>query len=396
MMNSFEKNVLNELLDAYERSKLSKEGTKVRRNIRLTTKSDCLKSYTLIDSYRYVDDNDAVLRKLEGMHFIKTEYENDSFKSLTLNLEMVDSIYLYLGRKKPSEELDKIKEVISLYHFDNFMEDFLSYVRETMDKKFDYPKKYFSDAKELNLLLKAFKGIFELNEEMKKRDFSVKYLYDSKAFEKIENKVIKIIQDFDNAAGDLENEDVLASYNIVKNSTYAIVKHGLVLKLKNQVISLDDLDYEFSLSDEMIKNLEIIEVKAKKVLTIENLTSFYQCNENDCILIYLGGFHNHTKQNLLKKIYGKAPTLSYSHFSDIDAGGFLIYRKLVDKTGIPFHPYKMSIEELKENEEKLKTLTNNDIKRLQELLSNPDFSIFHETIEYMLKNNCKLEQEALD
>ncbi len=395
-MNSFEKNVLNELLDAYERSKLSREGTKIRRNIRLTTRNDCLKSYTLIDSYRYVDDNDAVLRKLEGMHFIKTEYENDSFKSLTLNLEMVDSIYFYLGRKKPSEELDKIKEVISLYHFDNFMEDFLSYVRETMDKKFDYPKKYFSDAKELNLLLKAFKGIFELNEEMKKRDFSVKYLSDSKAFEKVENKVIKIIQDFDNAAGDLENEDVLASYNIVKNSTYALVKHGLVLKLKNQVISLDDLGYEFSLSDEMIKNLEIIEVKAKKVLTIENLTSFYQCDEKDCILIYLGGFHNHTKQNLLKKIYEKAPILSYSHFSDIDAGGFLIYRNLVDKTGIPFHPYKMSIEELKENKEKLKTLTNNDIKRLQELLSNPDFSIFHDTIEYMLKNNCKLEQEALD
>ncbi len=395
-MNSFEKNVLNELLDAYERSKLSREGTKIRRNIRLTTRNDCLKSYTLIDSYRYVDDNDAVLRKLEGMHFIKTEYENDSFKSLTLNLEMVDSIYLYLGRKKPSEELDKIKEVISLYHFDNFMEDFLSYVRETMDKKFDYPKKYFSDAKELNLLLKAFKGIFELNEEMKKRDFSVKYLSDSKAFEKIENKVIKIIQDFDNAAGDLENEDVLASYNIVKNSNYALVKHGLVLKLKNQVISLDDLGYEFSLSDEMIKNLEIIEVKAKKVLTIENLTSFYQCDEKDCILIYLGGFHNHTKQNLLKKIYEKAPILSYSHFSDIDAGGFLIYRNLVDKTGIPFHPYKMSIEELKENKEKLKTLTNNDVKRLQELLSNPDFSLFHDTIEYMLKNNCKLEQEALD
>ncbi len=85
-MNSFEKNVLNELLDAYERSKLSKEGTKVRRDIRFTTKNDCLKSYTLIDSYRFVDDNDAILRKLEGMHFIKTVYENHSFKSRTLNL----------------------------------------------------------------------------------------------------------------------------------------------------------------------------------------------------------------------------------------------------------------------------------------------------------------------
>ncbi len=394
-MNSFEKNILNDLLDAYERSKLSKEGTKVRRDIRFTTKNDCLKSYTLIDSYRFVDDNDAILRKLEGMHFIKTVYENDSFKSLTLNLEEVDSIYHYLGRKKPSEELDKIRKVLSSYHFDNFMDDFLSFVKETIDKKFDYPKKYFSDAEELNQILKAFQGIFELNDEMKKRDFSVKYLSDSKAFEKIENKVIKIIEDFDPAT-DLEKEDVLASYNIVKNSTYALLRHGLVLKLNDQVISLDALGYEFSLSDEMIKNLQILQVNAKKLITIENLTSFYQCDEKESILIYLGGFHNHTKQNLLKKIYEKAPNLTYSHFSDIDAGGFLIFRNLIDKTGIPFVPYKMSIQELKENKGKLKTLTGNDVKRLQDMLSNMEFSVFHETIQYMLENNCKLEQEALD
>ncbi len=394
-MNSFEKNILNDLLDAYERSKLSKEGTKVRRDIRFTTKNDCLKSYTLIDSYRFVDDNDAILRKLEGMHFIKTVYENDSFKSLTLNLEEVDSIYHYLGRKKPSEELDKIRKVLSSYHFDNFMDDFLSFVKETIDKKFDYPKKYFSDAEELKQILKAFQGIFELNDEMKKRDFSVKYLSDSKAFEKIENKVIKIIEDFDPAT-DLEKEDVLASYNIVKNSTYALLRHGLVLKLNDQVISLDALGYEFSLSDEMIKNLQILQVNAKKLITIENLTSFYQCDEKESILIYLGGFHNHTKQNLLKKIYEKAPNLTYSHFSDIDAGGFLIFRNLIDKTGIPFVPYKMSIQELKENKGKLKTLTGNDVKRLQDMLSNMEFSVFHETIQYMLENNCKLEQEALD
>ena len=230
---------------------------------------------------------------------------------------------------------------------------------------------------------------------MKKRDFSVKYLSDSKAFEKIENKVVKIIEDFDPAT-DLEKDDVLASYNIVKNSTYALLKHALVLKLNDQVISLDALGYEFSLSDEMIKNLQIPQVNAKKLLTIENLTSFYQRDEKESILIYLGGFHNHTKQNFLKKIYEKAPNLTYYHFSDIDAGGFLIFKNLIDKTGIPFVPYKMSIQELKENKGKLKTLTGNDVKRLQDMLSNMEFSLFHETIQYMLENNCKLEQEALD
>ncbi len=37
------------------------------------------------------------------------------------------------------------------------MDDFLSFVKETIDKKFDYPKKYFSDAEELKQILKASK-----------------------------------------------------------------------------------------------------------------------------------------------------------------------------------------------------------------------------------------------
>ena len=112
-MENFEFKVLNKLIDKYEKSKLSKGGTKNNRSIKLTTKDEVLSSYTVADSYKYIDDNDAVLKKLEEFGFISTEYNEDTFKSLTLLVENVDLIYDYLNRPKPLDEITKIKEILS-------------------------------------------------------------------------------------------------------------------------------------------------------------------------------------------------------------------------------------------------------------------------------------------
>lgn len=395
MIKNFEKNILNKLLDKYEKSKLSKGGTAINRSIKLTTKDDVLSSYTSFDSYKYSDDNDAVIRKLESQGFIKAEFSNDTFKSLTLNLNNVDDIYDYLNRNKPSDELAKIRIVLSKYNFDNFLGLFLDHVKTYLDEKFDYPKMYFNNADQLDLLLNIFDKLLGLTEEIKKRDFSVRYLGDSKIFESVQGKIVRIIKDFDGNNYE-SDDDVLASYNIVKNSSYAMVKNNLVLKINNSIIDLNDLGYELSLSDEMIKNVILLDSQVSKVITVENLTTFYSLNDSDAVIIYLAGFHNHTKQSLLLKIYEKYPNAEYLHFSDIDAGGFLIFNNLVEKTGIPFKPFRMNVEELKSNLSNLKHLTDNDAKRLNKMMNDDRFNIFYEVISYMLENNVKLEQELLD
>ena len=232
---SFEKNLLNKLLDKYEKSKLSKGGTSINRSIRLTTKDEVLSSYTGFDSYKHVDLNDAVIRNLEKQGFITAVFENDTFKSLTLNVLNVDSLYDYLNRKKPSDELKQIKETLNKYQFDNFLDMFIEYVNDYINDKYDYPRSYFSDSVQLDLILMVFEKMFLLTEETKKRDFSAKYLGDSKLFESIQGRIIKIIKDFggNNYASD---DDVLSEYNIVKNSSYALVKNNLVLKINNSVI----------------------------------------------------------------------------------------------------------------------------------------------------------------
>lgn len=395
MKNNFELNILNRLLDKYENSKLSKGGTQVKREIKLDLKDDVFSSYTGFDSYKYSESNDAVIKKLNDLGFVKAVFYKDTFKSLTLVLDNVDKVYEYLNRDKPSEELESIRSVLDKYKFNNFVDDFIDYVTNYIDTKYTYPKSYFLNSKELDLILYTFTCIFKLNENIKKRDFSVMYLHDSKAFESIQGKVIKIIKDFDYYTYQ-SDEDILASYNIIKNSSYALIKNNLILKINDQVINLNNLGFELSLSDLMIKSLEILKITANKIITVENLTSFYSLNDRDATVIYLAGFHNHTKQMLLEKIYQKYPDALYYHFSDIDAGGFLIYNNLKEKTHIPFIPYKMGLNELIQNKDKLKSLTANDKKRLVKLRNNDKFSEFFEVIDYMLEHNVKLEQEILD
>ena len=89
------------------------------------------------------------------------------------------------------------------------------------------------------------------------------------------------------------------------------------------------------------------------------------------------------------------PTLTFYHFGDIDAGGFYILNHLKEKTGINFIPFKMNEEILLNNLSLAKELTKNDIRRLNIMKDDRKFNEFKELIEVMLKENKKLEQEAL-
>ena len=65
-----------------------------------------------------------------------------------------------------------------------------------------------------------------------------------------------------------------------------------------------------------------------------------QFNEEDAVHIYLGGYHNHTKQILLEKIYTDNKSCEYFHQGDLDVYGFLILENLKEKTGIQFAGFK--------------------------------------------------------
>ena len=163
------------------------------------------------------------------------------------------------------------------------------------------------------------------------------------------------------------------------------------------------LNGDIALSTETLKGLEKVEVCGDRVITIENMTSFHDCDEAHALVIYLGGFHNHIKREFLKKVYRDNQDKSYLHFGDIDAGGFYIYEHLCRKTGIPFAMMNMGIEMLEAHKQEWNKLTVHDAKRLEDLKRILDakdkagirFYDYRDTINFMINNKCKIEQEQL-
>ena len=397
-MSDFGKKILNRLLDKYENSVISKKGSNRNIKITLNLKDKELSTYVCKDSYNYRDANDAILALYQQKGFIFVEKDQyGDFKSLSLNIAEIDSVYDFLRRKNPAEELCKICNVLDGEKSQGVIGNFVSYCNKWISQKYSFPKLYFDSCEQLVDILLGIKEIQMLDKETKFRDFSVKVYGDSKKFEKLKSKIAKIFYDFDEECivDDFDEEAVLEIFsekNLVRNTSYAIIKGDITFDLKGVIINLNQLGYEYCLSDEMIHDLRFIKTDAKKVITVENLTTFYDFSEKGYIVLYLGGFHNYTKRMLIKKLQESYPELKFYHFGDIDAGGIYILRHLISKTGIEFVPYKMDVDTLVVNKEHWKKLTDNDIIRLKKI----DDDEFSELINFMLEHNCKLEQEAVE
>ena len=164
----------------------------------------------------------------------------------------------------------------------------------------------------------------------------------------------------------------------------SIVEKAVDLSLLKQGIGISGED----LSDIWFSDLS----RVKKVVTIENLTSFFRYWEEDSLFIYLGGYHNRIRRTLLKMVYETIPDAKYYHFGDIDAGGFSILLDLRKKTGIPFMSYHMDLDTLKKYRQYAKELKESDRKRLEKIGKEKEF---RDVIGFMLEENIKLEQECI-
>ena len=175
------------------------------------------------------------------------------------------------------------------------------------------------------------------------------------------------------------------------------------LFFERQQIDLGEMDGDLALSTSSLKGLREVNVDGKRVVTVENLTSFHDYDNRDDFVIYLGGFHNQTKREFLCFLYEQNPDKEYRHFGDIDVGGFYILEHLKEKTGIPFRSLYMGKDILETYVSQTKPLTENDKKRMRQLLSKLDAMSengvltedYRDVLHFMLEHNCKLEQEVL-
>ena len=392
-MKKYETVILNALLDQYERSK-SFIGKNVQNQSFSKRITNLFPNYADEANFELFSEVNSQVASLEKEGLIKVtrrkrgKIDTEVIFSVTLVVDSLEKCYHALGRQPKADKNAAIKNLLNEYcDRTPLLHDFCEeqFRRLAENKKVQYS----DDFEKLEQILKVLSEIESIEEETFIRNFSIRVLGDSKAFEHIKIAVVSLLCEY----GDYpDKECVLQDLNIVKNPGYVYVKGNGIITISGQSIDFGRMDGNFGLSSALLDDIEKIEVSASKVITIENLTTFNSFVDKDAFVIYLGGYHNSIRRNMIRKIYENNPDKKYYHYGDIDAGGFYILMDLRRKTGISFAALNMDLGTIEKYKAFTKKLTENDRTRLKNLLGGE----FDEVINYMLENDCKLEQEAIE
>jgi hypothetical protein len=384
-----EKKILNTLLDKYENSKSFIGDNKVNQQFSVIVTKIFPKYEDDSEYHAFVKINEAI-EKLSALSLIDSKKLNNGvYFKVTLNMDNIFKTYDFV-RRIPKADANQEIEIILKSYAGNRNEILSSYAKEQIKRlRINKKVKYHDgDTGALKDLLHAVEIAYENQNEIYIRDFSIRHFKDSKKFESIVEKFKNLVFEF----GDYpEKETVLDELNIVKTPTYVSVKGAARIWIGDQSIDLSVMKGDIAFSSNTLNEITKIEISGSKVITVENLTSFHTFEDKTAFVIYLGGFHNTIRRKFIKLIYKDNPDKQYQHFGDIDAGGFLIYEHLKEKTGVPFERYSMDKATLEQYEDYWKALTANDKKRLVVLKGKG----YDEVIDFMIKNNCKLEQEVV-
>lgn len=392
-MKKYEIKILNALLDQYERSK-SFTGSNINKQSFNKKIVDLFPEYEDEAKYDVFSSVNEQISDIEKRDLVtvkrhkRGKIDTDVVMSVQLNLNKLDEIYHVLGRKPKIDKNSEILEILNKYKDSTpLLHKFCleQIERIALNKKV----RYSDDLLKLEQILKTLSEVENVEKETFIRNFSIRVLGDSKAFENIKTAVVSILCEFGEY---IDKEHVLENLNIVNNPGYVYAKGNGMIIVSGQVIDFRSLEGDLGLSSALLDNIEEVKVYASKVITIENLTTFNSFDDKEAFAIYLGGFHNSIRRKLICKIYEMNPDKDYYHYGDIDAGGFSILLDLRSKTGIYFAPYNMDVSTLEKYKDFTKKLTENDKSRLKGLIG----SEFDAVIRYMLEHDCKLEQEAIE
>ncbi|SCW67829.1 hypothetical protein SAMN02910400_01842 [Lachnospiraceae bacterium C10] len=393
----YSKDIISRLLDIYERRNGYAKRPEELRSIQF----EVSKKYPIYkdryDNEKYRDINTAIEKNVAAGLIIAEKDQTGRYSKIKLNIARVDDCYVLLKRTSIP---DQCKEVLSVLEkvdcsesdfINRIVNDFCEQIK--VYKKLPYDLGY--DARRVEEVLQVLATVSKLTAETYIRNFSTALFKDSKRFQREYRSTIENIL-FDYTDDVVEKDDILGYYNLYENPTYVLIKGNARICFDESVIELSEMPGGIALSNGSLAGIHKLSVKADKVITVENLTTYHDCDEPDAVYIYLGGYHNTSKQKLLELIYENNGDKEYYHEGDLDVYGFLILENLISKTQIPFKPLLMDVETIERfyRAGLYKTLTARDRKMIDSK-KDGQLSAYKDVLEYMLEYNCKVEQESI-
>ncbi len=394
-----QKDVLNMLLDVYENS-VTYKGKNIKKQS-FSIKPEKI-FYEYNGNYTDQDEVDQFNRELQSLKkfgFVILDYERGIpvISKIKLNTNSINEIYLVLKREditvKRNQEIKMYTQYMGVH---DIMDAFCKSQIERLNA---YKNAEYACDIAINIL-KLLKYVLENNRDIMERELSVAVLGDTKIFEKsYKGRICSIIEEYGELELDLSVLDkkekekaILEEYQVFSNPSYIFFKGNVDIHyVDGSSISVTP-DNPIAILSEAMERIEMIKVNSNRIVTVENLTSYNRINDNKSTFIFLSGYHNTAKQRFLKKIAENNRGVSWFHFGDIDPDGYFILKNLIEKTGISFIPLYMDVQQLINYKQYCKPLEKNDMVKANSLLK---FHFYDEVMEFMLANDCKLEQEII-
>lgn len=399
-MTQYDRHILNKLLDTYESSLLftGENSRTVHIEFRFGKKE--IPAYFEESSQEY-EKIHIMMKQLEEKQLIrilwKGNREGHIISKVRLNTERLDEVYEYVHRTPKNDMESESLQLLASYTGQDaapVCRAFAAYLKGRLGEHKSVKEFVdLGDAVGTKQLLDTVQAIETNETQLYIREFSMLHFHDSKAFEKMAGKAVHVFKRFQDGFADLAQDEILAEYGIYHTPNYVYLKGTGDILIGEEKIRLTALKQGLGISGDDIANVRFFDTAAvKRVITIENLTTYFRWWEENSLLVYLGGYHNLVRRELLREIYSCYADARYYHFGDIDAGGFEIYRNLREKTGIPFEMYHMDRRTLQAHEDYCKPLTENDRRRLRDMENREELK---EVVAYMLEHDVKLEQECI-
>ena len=393
----YSKDIISRLLDIYERRSGYAKRPEELRAIQFEVSKEYPIYKDRYDNEKYRDINTAIEKNVAAGLIIAEKDQTGRYSKIKLNIARVDECYALLKRTSIPDQCKKVLSVLEKANnaecllIGRIVSDFCEQIKAY--KKLPYDLGY--DARRVGEVLQVLEAVTKLTSETYIRNFSTALFKDSKRFQREYRSTIESIL-FDYTDDVVEKDDILGYYNLYENPTFVLIKGNARICFDESAIELSEMPGGIALSNGSLAGIHKISVKADKVITVENLTTYHDCDEQDAVYIYLGGYHNTSKQKLLELIYENNGDKEYYHEGDLDVYGFLILKNLIDKTQIPFKPLFMDLGTI-ERFYRAGLYKNLSARDRKVITSKKDgqLSAYKDVLEYMLANDCKVEQESI-
>ncbi len=412
-VTDLQKRTLHQLLDKYESRKDYGKPEKSKRRTMLHVNKKNYPGYFHVSDSTFRRRFNGEMKELERRGWVELEWEKfergSTLKKIILNTGNLTSIYEELGREPKVERYKRLEKLAAKWQkctpsrLESFYQDFLARVAAL--QSFPAGLASFSAPADFEDLFRGLDALFRLEQEVSKRRFSVKVFGNSKRWEGLEKAALWVLKNYclEKSEQQLQDHEILAEKGLLDNPRHINLSGPLVFSTPRGTVDLQLFYPDLGLPPKMIWDLEISHLPAGAVITVENLTSYYHYIEEGPpghLVIYLGGYHNASSREILKKLYDYANRhnldIPFYHWGDIDLGGFQIWHHLCKQTGIPVHPLMMDEETFLAYHDHGHPFSPGYGNKLAELLKLKDYEHFHRVIRLMLETGKCLEQEAVE